>query len=148
MAQRHQPAPVGIAGQVEDDRAQVRGCLVRIFDAMRIATETNEGLLHDVLSGVSVVHEETGETHQRSCLSVEQIQHRALLVGLDMTIGSSLVSTRHEAEHGNGHRMGQTIDVRPGVTQIEEKSFQPRRHPSASSRRLLLMRRTPRGGTP
>jgi hypothetical protein len=74
VAQRHQPAPVVVAGQVEHDRAQVGGGPVPLADAVRRPGQPDERLLDQVLGRHPVVHEEAGQADQRRRLLTEQ-QH-------------------------------------------------------------------------
>ena len=73
VAQRHEAAPVVVAGQVEHDRAQVGGRPGAILDAPGAAGETDERLLHEVLGGVAIVDEQPGEAHQRHAFGPEHV---------------------------------------------------------------------------
>ncbi len=64
MAQRHQAATVVVAGEVQHDRAQVRRSAIDRVDPAGMPREAQERLLHDVLGGISIVDEETRQSHQ------------------------------------------------------------------------------------
>ncbi len=70
--QRHEAAPVVVAGEVDDDRAEV--CRRPRFVRMRACcrAESDEGLLHEVLRRRLVVDVEPGQVQQRWSLGVEQ----------------------------------------------------------------------------
>ena len=64
VLQRQQAASVVVTGQVQHDRAQVRGRLGRVVDAMQGSRQADECLLDDVFGRVAVIDEEPGQTDE------------------------------------------------------------------------------------
>ena len=72
VAERHEAAPVVVAGEVEHDRAEIGGRAVDVGDPVRRPGEPEERLLDEVLGGVAVVDEQAGQPDQRPALLLEE----------------------------------------------------------------------------
>ena len=102
VTQRHQAAPVVVAGEVEHDRAQVRRRPIRRFDAPGVASQPEERLLHEVLGRVPVVDEQPGQSDQRAPLRLEQRDDEALGVRTPYAVAQQVRGRIHSPHHLDG----------------------------------------------
>jgi hypothetical protein len=124
VPQRDEAAPVVVAGQVQDDRAQVGRGLALVLDAAGRAGQADEALLHEILGRVAVVHEQAHEADQALPLLLEQPGDQGVDVdgGDDRRRGALDRGTEvhedvvHREDARRGHRPDGRRDRRSRVT--------------------------------
>src|SRR3954470_8329760 len=83
MAERYEAAPVVVTSQVQNNRPQVCRGPFDLVDAARVPGEPQERLLHDVLSTIAVIDEQSGQSDQRRTLRLEQPDDELLRLDAD-----------------------------------------------------------------
>ncbi len=63
MPPDHATSPKPRASQIQHDRAEIRGCRIRIANAIDAGVEPNECILNNVFPRFAVVNEDTGKPH-------------------------------------------------------------------------------------
>lgn len=78
VPQRQKATTIVVTGQIQNDRSEVRSSFGPVINSMEGPVQSNERLLHDVFSSVTMIDEKACEVHQRSRVLVEQVDEHPI----------------------------------------------------------------------